>query len=83
MKTQNNKSIIFIFIGLVMLAVDPVYARDFYMANNGSDTNPGTMKKPFATIERARDKVRKLVASGVKENVTVFSGLAHFSSTAP
>jgi hypothetical protein len=72
MKTQNNKSIIIIFIGLVLLAAGPMYARDFYVANKGSDANPGTMKKPFATIERARDEARKLVAAGLKEDVIVF-----------
>ena len=44
----------------------------FTVALNGSDSNPGTLEKPFATIERARDEVRKLVAAGLKEDVTVF-----------
>ena len=72
MKDPKNKKLPVIFIGLVLLAVCPVYARDFYVANKGSDTNPGTMNKPFATIERARNEVRKLVADGLKEDVTVF-----------
>jgi hypothetical protein len=44
----------------------------FTVALNGSDSNPGTFEKPFATIERARDEVRKLVAAGLKEDLTVF-----------
>ena len=44
----------------------------FTVALDGNDSNPGTFKKPFATIERARDEVRKLVAAGLKEDVTVF-----------
>jgi hypothetical protein len=72
MKIQKNKKLAIIFIGLVLLVSCPVYARDFFVATNGSDNNPGTLTKPFATIERARDEVRKLVASGLKENATVF-----------
>ncbi|MBT3291511.1 MAG: hypothetical protein HN380_29470, partial [Victivallales bacterium] len=30
----------------------------FYVAPNGSDANPGTEAKPFATLIRARDAVR-------------------------
>ena len=30
----------------------------FYVAPNGSDTNPGTQSKPFATIEKAKQAVR-------------------------
>ena len=37
--------------------------RDFYVAPNGSDENPGTLEKPFATIARARDAVRPVIAT--------------------
>ena len=33
-------------------------AADFHVATNGDDTTPGTLEKPFATLERARDAVR-------------------------
>ncbi|MBP9988509.1 MAG: right-handed parallel beta-helix repeat-containing protein, partial [Ruminococcus sp.] len=33
---------------------------DFYVAPDGSDENNGSISSPFATIERARDEVRKL-----------------------
>ncbi len=33
---------------------------DFYVAVDGSDSNPGTLAKPFATFEKARDAVREL-----------------------
>lgn len=45
---------------------------EFYVAPAGLDTNPGTIQKPFATIVRARDEVRRLIATGLKESVTVF-----------
>lgn len=40
--------------------VDTIY---IYVATNGSDQNPGTMNKPFASLERARDAVRNLKQS--------------------
>ena len=33
---------------------------DFCVAPNGIDNNPGTVEKPFQTLERARDAVREL-----------------------
>lgn len=33
---------------------------DFYISPQGSDANPGTRPKPFATLEAARDAVRAL-----------------------
>jgi hypothetical protein len=35
-------------------------AATFFVAANGSDGNPGTRDHPFATLERARDEIRKL-----------------------
>jgi len=72
MKIRKNESLGIIRVGLALLAVCPVYATEFYVAANGRDANLGTLKRPFATIERARDEVRKLVAASLKENVTVF-----------
>ncbi|MDQ8197868.1 right-handed parallel beta-helix repeat-containing protein [Pelagicoccus enzymogenes] len=43
-------------------------ARDLYVATDGSDSNPGTLAKPFATLEAARDTIRNLNPS---EAVTV------------
>ena len=34
------------------------------MSTSGSDGNPGTPRRPFATLERARDEVRRLKALG-------------------
>jgi len=35
------------------------FARDYYVATDGSDANPGTIDKPFATLEKARDTIRE------------------------
>lgn len=45
---------------------------EFHVAPTGRDENAGHKEKPFATIQRARDEVRKLVAQGLKSNVTVW-----------
>jgi len=41
-----------------------------YVSLRGSDANPGTKEKPFATIERAREEVRKLKGKNI--GVTVY-----------
>lgn len=44
-------------------------AAEFHVATNGKDTNPGTPDQPFATLERARDEIRKSRPTG---GATVF-----------
>jgi len=74
MKTGALSKISFYMI-VICLAVIPVchslIASEFYVAPNGDDQNPGTRKKPFATISAARDAVRKSIAGGMKEDVVV------------
>src|ERR1041385_686885 len=44
----------------------------FYVATSGSDRNSGTEKRPFATLARARDAVRRLKSAGpLKSDVIV------------
>ena len=45
-----------------------------FVAVDGNDTNPGTKEKPFATLERARDEVRKVGAAGQPVVVTLRGG---------
>ena len=48
-------------LGVVLLFLtSAASAAEFYVAPTGSDTNPGTQEKPFATIRQARDAVRAL-----------------------
>ena len=53
--------------------VPPVtaFAAEFFVAPDGGDDNPGTRKKPFATLEKARDTIRKLKAQGLPGPVGV------------
>jgi hypothetical protein len=41
------------------------------VAPGGSDENPGTLERPFATIVKARYAVRALIAAGLEADVTV------------
>src|SRR5262245_64755219 len=47
-----------------LVVAEPAIRADFVVATTGSDDNPGTAEKPFATLARARDAVRKLNAGG-------------------
>jgi tetratricopeptide (TPR) repeat protein len=43
----------------------PSPAVEYVVSPKGSDANPGTLEKPFATLERARDAVRGSKVKGV------------------
>jgi len=43
----------------------------FYVSPKGNDSNPGTLLKPFATLQRARDAVRQLSKAGQKQDILV------------
>ena len=64
-----------LFISL--LVAGPVFGADapdngdFHVAPRGSDDSPGTIDRPFATLARARDAVRKKIAAGLQDDVTV------------
>ena len=44
---------------------------EFYVATDGDDNNIGSAEKPFATLERARNVVRKLIEKGLDRDVLV------------
>jgi len=48
---------------------------EFYVATTGNDADPGTLQKPFANLEAARDAIRELKHAGpLEEPVTVWVG---------
>jgi len=59
--------------GVIPMAIGtlPLRAAVFYVATDGSDGNPGSMEKPFASLEQARDAVRQVRGENV-ERITVF-----------
>jgi hypothetical protein len=44
---------------------------EFFVSPSGSDENPGSLDRPFATLEQARDEVRRRVADGLTVDVQV------------
>ncbi|HUS47749.1 MAG TPA: right-handed parallel beta-helix repeat-containing protein [Phycisphaerae bacterium] len=68
---MQSKQVVLAFIAVFVLLVPaPCCAAaaedtkaDFYVAPDGSDENAGTIDKPFASLARAKDAVRKLRAA--------------------
>lgn len=46
-----------------MGAAGPEPGLSFFVATNGSDSNPGTQDAPFQTLEKARDAIRQVKSS--------------------
>jgi len=53
----------------------PAYATDYYVATTGSDTNPGTIDRPFATVGRGQ------TAAVAGDTVFIHGGTYAFSGT--
>ena len=49
---------------LLVLELPRAAAIELYVAPNGSDANPGAKEKPFATLQRARDEIRRIKSAG-------------------
>ena len=73
-----------VFVTALLVGFHTVYGVDFFVAPGGNDTHPGTEAEPFATLERARDAVRKLKqAEPLAEPATIFveSGDYHLTKS--
>lgn len=62
--STNSPLIHFLALGTLLRLTLSGFAAEFYIAPDGSDANPGTRSRPFATPERARDEVRQLRQGG-------------------
>ena len=56
---MKNKALISFFAGLIVSFPGILSAQKVYVSPNGNDTNPGTIGKPVATLNGARDRVRE------------------------
>ncbi len=54
-----------------LCALTEVRGTTFHVTTNGNDTNTGTERKPFASLTRARDGIRKLKFRWFREPITV------------
>lgn len=53
-----------ILAGTLLLLTAAASAEDLYVAPGGKDTNPGTRRRPLATLTGARDAARAMKAGG-------------------
>lgn len=53
---------VLLFFTSPLLAVSSNYRTQYFVSINGNDLNPGTIERPFATLERAREKIREIKA---------------------
>ena len=53
-------------------------AKDYFISPQGSDSNPGTLAKPFASLEQARDSIRSLSLQEKQEDINVYLRGGHY-----
>jgi len=53
-------------LAILFSAITFAQQTEYYIAPDGSDENPGTIDKPFSSLERARDVIRFSSVSGPK-----------------
>jgi len=70
--TGNLKFIAGFLALAILLSYCTVPSREFFVAQDGSDNNPGTKNKPFATIEKARDEIRKVKSRDLESDLIVY-----------
>lgn len=62
-------------------SIHPVM-REFYVATTGNDNNSGTMDLPYATIEKARDEIRKINTAMTGDIIVYIKG-GYYGQTQP
>lgn len=67
-----KRSVLAMIGGMLLAAGTTLYSAEFHVALNGKDSNPGTEKKPFATLLQARDAIRALPKTERAKGVTVW-----------
>ena len=68
---MRRLTVICIALTVLISCARPLHEATFFIAPAGKNTNPGTFRRPFATLERARNEVRKLKKIRREGNITV------------
>ncbi|MCK5173666.1 MAG: hypothetical protein KAR47_09755, partial [Planctomycetes bacterium] len=58
-------------IAILLLTGCEGQTLSLYVATDGNDNNPATIDQPIATLEKARDTVRSLLATGAVNDIEV------------
>ena len=61
---MKKQAWILAWLSLNLILCGQSFAVDFYVATNGLDSNPGTIDRPFATLEGGRNTFRLLRSRG-------------------
>lgn len=84
-RLQGEQGYYAIYVILALLIwVGTCWSRDFYVdPQKGNDSDNGSLSQPFATIERAKQKIRTLIANGYDTHSTVYlrEGIYPITST--
>lgn len=73
-----------LFCLLFLFCLQKAIALTIYISPKGDDNNPGTIKKPLASLAGARDMIRKLKKDGkLNESVRVVVGEGVYTITEP
>lgn len=79
MKKKAKMNYIGILLLLIFINASSPDRIAVYVAPDGNDTNPGTMQQPLATIERAKEAVKRLKEINPHKNITVFLRRGHYA----
>lgn len=70
-------------LGLILGGPGNAFAREWFVAPDGNDANPGTSAQPFATPHRAMAAVRELAANGLTEDARVTFAAGTYELASP
>jgi Right handed beta helix region len=76
-------AMLLVSLGYVVVSIHAGMQATFYVATNGNDNNPGTLARPFLTIQKAQAEVRQQLATGQTGDLEVVlrTGKYYQSST--
>lgn len=80
---MNTRLILWPILCTALLAAYPCRAAELFVSPQGSDTNSGTLARPFATLERARDAARRLRRTAIPPKAASLSGSEAANTSAP
>jgi hypothetical protein len=64
--------IVAVFVSVAFCGMLNATVLEYYVSPQGSDRNPGTIDRPFAKIQQARDAIRLLKPSEKTSGVNVY-----------